>query len=449
MILTGTILAALALLYLGAALALSYRLGIELRQALLYLPLKLLWRIRDRRIRLARQADGPVIYAIAHQSRLDPALMLALLPDETLHMLDEESARSSWLEPYRTLARSSAFNPKHVFVSRRLVRRLRGRGRLAVYFPQTVEPGAKAFRLFRAVARIAVTAGADIVPIHVGGAANTPFSLASRETAPRRWLPTLRIATLEPVSLDAQTSRPGRAPTTAANALFDRIAEARIAAQKPGTLFSSLVRAAALHGPDRIIVEDSVTGSLTYRRLLIVARVLARRFATLSTTGEAIGLMLPNANGMVAAFVGVQSAGCAAAMINYTAGVAGVTAAIRLARIRRVVSSRTFIEKAGIEDLVDAIEKAGARIVWLEDLRDQASKLDKISAALFWRQPVARRKPDDTAVILFTSGTEGRPRASCSAIPTSWPTRRRSSRASISLRPTRCSTCCPPSTPSG
>ena len=67
MILTGTILAALALLYLGAALALSYRLGIELRQALLYLPLKLLWRIRDRRIRLARQAEGPVIYAIANQ----------------------------------------------------------------------------------------------------------------------------------------------------------------------------------------------------------------------------------------------------------------------------------------------------------------------------------------------------------------------------------------------
>ena len=355
MILTGTILAVLALLYLGAALALSYRLGVELRQALLYLPLKLLWRIRDRRIRTARQAEGPVIYAVAHQSRLDPALMLALLPDETLHMLDEESARSSWLEPYRTLARSSAFNPKHVFVSRRLVRRLRGRGRLAVYFPKTVEPGAKAFRLFRAVARIAVTAGADIVPIHVGGAANTAFSLASRETAPRRWFPTLRIATLEPVSLDAQTSRPGRAPTTAANALFDRIAEARIAAQKPGTLFSSLVRAAALHGPDRIIVEDSVTGSLAYRRLLIGARVLARRFATLSTTGEAIGLMLPNANGMVAAFVGVQSAGCAAAMINYTAGVAGVTAAIRLARIRTVVSSRAFIEKAGIEDLVDAI----------------------------------------------------------------------------------------------
>ena len=82
----------------------------------------------------------PVIYVVAHQSRLDPALMLSLLPDDTLHILDDDSANAIWLEPWRELARTIAFNAEHVFVSRRLVRSLKGKGRLAVYFPDDVEP---------------------------------------------------------------------------------------------------------------------------------------------------------------------------------------------------------------------------------------------------------------------------------------------------------------------
>ena len=119
---------------------------------------------------------------------IDPALMLSLLPDDTLHILDETSARSIWLEPWRELARTVAFKAEHVFVSRRLVRVLKGNGRIAVYFPDNVEPGAKAFRLFRAVARISMQADARIVPVFVGGA--TPPAVvpdAASRTAPRHW----------------------------------------------------------------------------------------------------------------------------------------------------------------------------------------------------------------------------------------------------------------------
>ena len=97
--------------------------------------------------------------------------MLSLLPEQTLHILDEASAKSIWLEPWRELARTITFNAQHVFVSRRLVRVLKGNGRLAVYFPDSVEPDIKSFRLFRAVARIAMQADAKIVPVFVGGGA--------------------------------------------------------------------------------------------------------------------------------------------------------------------------------------------------------------------------------------------------------------------------------------
>src|SRR5262245_9606205 len=179
------------------AIVLKFQIGMSFAQAVLYAPLKLVWRIADERIGLARNAEAPVIYTISHQSKLDPALMLTLLPEQTLHILDEASARSNWLEPWRELARTIAFNAEHVFVSRRLVRHLRGKGRLAVYLPDTVEPDVRTFRLFRAVARIAMKADAKIVPIVIGGASNLQMSLTPPQTAPRRWFPELRISVLE------------------------------------------------------------------------------------------------------------------------------------------------------------------------------------------------------------------------------------------------------------
>ena len=167
MILSGTILLGLFAIWLAVATALAYRLGVGIRQAFLYVPLKLVYRIGDAQIAAAAKVDAPVIYAVWHQSKLDPALMLSLLPEQTLHILDEEAATSIWLEPWRELARTITFNAKHVFVSRRLVRVLRGKGRLAVYLPDTIEPDTKAFRLFRAISRIAMQADARIVPVFV------------------------------------------------------------------------------------------------------------------------------------------------------------------------------------------------------------------------------------------------------------------------------------------
>ena len=84
--------------------------------------------------------------------------------------------------------------------------------------------------------------------------------------------------------------------------------------------------------------------------------MLGRRFEAVTAPGEAVGVLLPNANGVVLSLLGLLSAGRVAAMINYTAGPASVTAAVRTAVIRTVVSSRAFVEKADLADIVAAVE---------------------------------------------------------------------------------------------
>ncbi|MCX7305124.1 MAG: AMP-binding protein [Hyphomicrobiales bacterium] len=413
MILSGAILLGLFALWLAFAVVQSYRLGIGLRQAFLYAPLKLAYRIDDCGIRAAARVDAPVIYAVWHQSKLDPALMLSLLPEQTLHILDEGAATSIWLEPWRELARTITFNAKHVFVSRRLARVLRGKGRLAVYLPDTIEPDTKAFRLFRAISRIAIQADARIVPVFVSGGRFLPSSLTPADKAPRRWFQKLGIVALAPMTIAELVERAGGSSvTTNSNALFDRLAEARLAgAGLDRGLFAAVRDAALRFGPSKPIIEDIVAGALSYRRMLIGARVLGRRFAAITEPGEAVGVVLPNTNGVVLTLLGLASGERVAAMMNYTAGPANVAAAVNAAAIRTVVSSRAFVEKAGIGDEIEAIEKAGAKMLWLEDVRASVSTQEKLSAALLWRWPLSRQDADKPAMILFTSGSEGTPKA--------------------------------------
>lgn len=409
MILIG-VMVVIALAWLAGAAWMTARLGISYRQAFFYLPLKALYRIDDRQIATARAAPAPVIYVVTHRSQLDPALMLALLPSDTLHILDDQSAKSWLLEPARALARTIVFNTEHVFISRRLVRHLRGKGRLAVYIPENVEPDAKAFRLYRAVARIAAEAEAGITPIFVDGYRSKPVAVRV-DAAPRNLFPKLAIAALPSRTVDELVADAAVYDPNPANAVFDRMAEARFAAADlTRSLFEAVLDAAQRHGPGRVIVEDVVTGSLTYKRLFMAARILGGKIAS-RAKGETVGVLLPNANGVVISLLGLWSSGKAAAMLNYTAGPANVAAACRTAVVSTVVSSRTFIEKAGIQDLVQAIEAAGCNIIWLEDLRDGVTTSDKLFGALNWKRPLGEGNAEKPAVVLFTSGSEGTPKA--------------------------------------
>lgn len=405
------VIAILAIAFIVLAWTVKSRLDVSWRQALAVLPFKLLYGLDTHNFSPARKAERPVIFAISEQSRLDPAVFLSILPEGTLHVLDPESAKHRVVGWYRSLSRSVVFNKEKMISNRRLIKHLKGGGRLAVYFPAHVEPGEKEFRLYRAVSLMARMTGAQIVPLHIRNARFLPSSFTPADKAPRQRFPDLSVHALSPHNINEMVEHRGREFVTPANALFDRIAQARFETTDLSQgLFKAFVHAAQTYGPNRVILEDTVTGSLTYKRALIGARVLAKRFAAMSRPGEAMGVLLPNANGAVVTFFALQSAGRVAAMLNYTAGPANVVSAVTAANIKTVLCSRPFIEKAELQSLIDALEENGTTIVWLDDLRETVTVFEKLSAALQWKRPVAQVNAQDAAVILFTSGSEGTPK---------------------------------------
>jgi acyl-[acyl-carrier-protein]-phospholipid O-acyltransferase/long-chain-fatty-acid--[acyl-carrier-protein] ligase len=152
-----------------------------------------------------------------------------------------------------------------------------------------------------------------------------------------------------------------------------------------------------------------VTGALTYKRLLTAASILGAKLLPLAAPGRAIGVMLPNANGVVLTVLGLMSAGRVPAMINFTAGAANILAACKAARLEVIVTSRMFIEKGRLTNLIPALEQA-VKIVYLEDVRASITFADKIRGLRNANRPLVERKPDDWAAILFTSGSEGTPK---------------------------------------
>ncbi|WP_421852117.1 AMP-binding protein [Oricola sp.] len=410
-IVIGLCIAAIAILWVGTALREANASAISFRQGMVFAPLKLIYRIDTSRLGRHKETARPIIYAISEQSTHDAAIFQALLPDDTLHVLDPKSAGTWLVQLFRPLAKSIVFDREHMAANRRLLRHLKGNGRLAVYFPENVEPDPRAFRLYRAVALLARKSNAHVKPLYLKNARFLPSSFTAESKAPRQRFPALSLHTAPAERLTRPVENGSAVRGTARNALFDRMALVRASsADLSRGLFGAFVDAARTYGPSRVILEDTVTGSLSYKRMLIGARVLGRRFAAMSRPGEAMGVLLPNANGVVVTFLALQSAGRVAAMLNYSAGPANVVSAINTARINTVLTSRAFIEKADLQPVIDAIEANGTAIVWLEDLRETVTTPEKIAGLLNWQRPVGRIDANDPAIILFTSGSEGTPK---------------------------------------
>lgn len=180
------------------------------------------------------------------------------------------------------------------------------------------------------------------------------------------------------------------------------------------SLFQALVDARATHGGASVIVNDFAKTPLSYDRLVLGALLLGDKLADLGEGDAPLGVLLPNASGVAVVFFACQAAGRVPAMLNFSSGTRALNAACDAAKITVIVSSRAFIEKAGLEDVVENLSKR-CTFVWTEDLRAQIGFMDKIKGMARLRLGLKRERgmhisPDSVAVMLFTSGTEGLPK---------------------------------------
>ncbi|RWE85972.1 acyl-[ACP]--phospholipid O-acyltransferase [Mesorhizobium sp.] len=359
---------------------------------------------------LKRAGVAPIL-ALNHVSFLDGPLALTLTDEEPVFAIDYTIAQAWWMKPFMKLARALPLNPAKPMSTRTLIKIVQG-GDPLVIFPEgriTVTGGL--MKVYDGAAMVADKTGSMVVPVRIDGLERSYFSRLTSQHVRRRLFPKVKVTILEPVKLEVPQELKGRKRRAAAgSALYQVMSDLVFRTQDiDRTVLEKVIQTANERGMRELAVEDPVTGSLSYGKLLTAAAVLGEKFEHLYAGQQTLGIMLPNANGACAALLGVMSAGKVPAMMNFTAGAANILSACKAAEVQTVLTSRAFVEQAKLGPVVEELG-GSVDIVWLDDLRATIDLKDKLLGLLRKSTPRVARKPDDPAVILFTSGSEGTPK---------------------------------------
>jgi len=358
------------------------------------------------------KAGDRVLIVANHTSFLDAVLLAVFLPGNLTFAVNTFVAQRKLFKPFMALTRIFPMDPTNPLAAKSLIKFLREDNKAVVFPEGRITVTGSLMKIYDGTGLVADRSGAQVVPIRIDGAQYTPFSRL-RGRARLRWFPSIRLTVLPPRRVCPPEEVRGRARRKAAgHELADIMTQMMFETSNyQRTLFQALLDARRVHGGDHVVVDDILRKPMDYNHLVTAAIVLGKKICAQSEQGERLGLLLPTMGTTVVTFLGLHAYGRVPAMLNYTVGAHGMITACETAQIKRVITSRRFIEQAKLTEAAERL-KQKVELVYLEDIAKTVSLLDKLSGwfAARFPQRYARGDANGPAVVLFTSGSEGTPK---------------------------------------
>jgi len=383
--------------------------------SLLRLLVRLLFRFRAFN-EDALRTPGPVLLIPNHTSWFDWLFLGVCLGPDWKFVTSSTTAKRSWLHKFVMVnSRTFPIDNASPYAVKHMAEFLQSGGKLVLFAEGRISRTGTLMKLFDGTGFLIHKTHAKVITAYLRGASRLPFS---PQPGWKRWFPT--VTTHFSDVLIAPHSE--HLSTAQSRALFTRWLRDQMVGQQfrtemafgPATLPAAIAEAAAAM-PSKVILEDATLSALTYRKLLIGARLLGGRIAAVvkPTPGQPpIGVLLPNVNATPVLLLALWQQGLIPAVLNYSTGTATMLACVELAGLKHIVTSRTFLARAKLDPA--PFEQAGVQLLYLEDLRKRITPWAKLTATLSTFFPAQlstpNSQPTDTAVILFTSGSEGVPK---------------------------------------
>lgn len=350
-----------------------------------------------------------------HESFLDGLLLGLYLPVDPVFVVHTGIARSWYFRLILSQVDYLAVDPTSPMAMKQVIRLLES-GRPVVIFPEgRITVTGSLMKVYEGPAFVAAKTGATILPVRLDGPARTYFARVSGK-APRQLFPSITITILPTTRIDMPDAPTAKLRRRKAGEAMRRLMQEMLFSSRPQqTLYSAFCDAVEIHGRNHRLLEDMKQIEYSYQDLLKMTLMLARlveRATPEVKAGEHIGLLLPNLAPTLGLVLGLSARNRTPAMLNYTAGTEAMQAACTAATIKVVVTSRAFVEQAKLTDKLAGL--TNIRLLYLEDLRETMTLGDKLwlmaYALWFPRCFELPASPEAPAVVLFTSGSEGKPK---------------------------------------
>ncbi|MDQ7989589.1 MAG: bifunctional acyl-ACP--phospholipid O-acyltransferase/long-chain-fatty-acid--ACP ligase [Candidatus Dactylopiibacterium sp.] len=361
----------------------------------------------------ANVASSRLLIIANHESFLDGLLLGITLPMEPVFVVHTGTTRSLFFRVLLRTVDHLTVDPTSPMGMKSVIRLINS-GRPVVIFPEgRITTTGSLMKTYDGPAFVAARTGATILPVRIDGAARTYFSRLSGQH-PHQLFPRITISVQPTTRIDWPAEGSARERRRRLGESMRRLMQEMIFASDPKqTLFEALCSAISIHGRRWHLVEDIKQIEYTYGDLLKMALALGRLVSRKCAEGERVGVLLPNLAPTLGLIFGLSAFRRVPAMMNYTSGAEGMLAACEAATLRRIVTSRAFVEQAKLEDKL-AVLAERHEIIYLEDLRGEMSAWDKawlmLWALRFPSLAVPSAHAEDPAAVLFTSGSEGKPK---------------------------------------
>ena len=165
-------------------------------------------------------------------------------------------------------------------------------------------------------------------------------------------------------------------------------------------------------------VADIEGVEISHKRFLTGVLLFSKKIAAYSPE-QNVGLLLPSSGGGAIASMAILALGKTIVNLNFTAGKKALKSAAEQAEVKSIYTSRKFLDKMAERGINFQSFFPNSKLLMLEDIKEEISTLTRLTTllkAIIMPTNLIRKSyfkevsMNDTAAILFSSGSEGSPK---------------------------------------